>query len=73
MPEISSSAWNVRTPNCLCFDSSWRMSEAGVIGYVPRNNGRPLRIDAATSPHAAAVLPVMLAYSPGASTAGLTS
>ena len=32
MPEISSSAWKVRTPNCLCLDSSWRMSEAGVIG-----------------------------------------
>ena len=32
MPEISSSAWNVRTPNCLCLDSSCRMSEAGVIG-----------------------------------------
>ena len=32
MPEISSSAWNVRTPKCLCLDSSWRMSEAGVIG-----------------------------------------
>ena len=32
IPEISSSAWNVLTPNCLCFDSSCRMSEAGVIG-----------------------------------------
>ena len=29
---ISSSAWNVRTPNRLCLDSSCRMSEAGVIG-----------------------------------------
>ena len=29
---ISSSAWNVRTPNFLCLDSSCRMSEAGVIG-----------------------------------------
>ncbi len=31
-PEISSSAWKVRTPNRLCLDSSCRMSEAGVIG-----------------------------------------
>ena len=29
---ISSSACTVRTPKCLCLDSSWRMSEAGVIG-----------------------------------------
>ena len=39
-PAISSSAWTVRTPKCLCLDSSWRMSEAGVIGYDPRNRGR---------------------------------
>ncbi len=32
MPAISSSAWNVVTSKFLCFDSSWRMSEAGVIG-----------------------------------------
>ena len=32
---ISSSAWNVRTPNRLCRASSWRMSLAGVIGYEP--------------------------------------
>jgi len=38
--------------------------EAGVIGYVPRNSGSPLRSEAATRPQAAAVLPVMLAYSP---------
>ena len=31
-PAISSSAWNVVTPNRLCLLSSWRMSEAGVIG-----------------------------------------
>ena len=31
-PAISSSAWNVRTPNSLRRDSSWRMSDAGVIG-----------------------------------------
>ena len=30
--EISSSAWNVRTPKRLCLASSCRMSEAGVIG-----------------------------------------
>jgi hypothetical protein len=29
---ISSSAWNVRTPNRLCLLSSCRMSDAGVIG-----------------------------------------
>ena len=32
MPAISSSAWKVVTPNDLCLLSSWRMSEAGVIG-----------------------------------------
>ena len=32
MPAISSSAWKVVTPNALCLLSSWRMSEAGVIG-----------------------------------------
>ena len=32
MPAISSSAWNVVTPKDLCLLSSWRMSEAGVIG-----------------------------------------
>ena len=32
MPAISSSAWNVVMPKALCLDSSWRMSEAGVIG-----------------------------------------
>ena len=32
MPAISSSAWSVVTPNALCLESSWRMSEAGVIG-----------------------------------------
>ncbi len=32
MPAISSSAWNVRTPNRLCLASSCRMSLAGVIG-----------------------------------------
>ena len=32
MPAISSSAWSVETPKALCLLSSWRMSEAGVIG-----------------------------------------
>ena len=32
MPAISSSAWSVRTPKFLCFESSCRMSDAGVIG-----------------------------------------
>ena len=40
MPAISSSACSVRTPKFLCLDSSWRMSDAGVIGYEPRNSGR---------------------------------
>ena len=31
-PAISSSAWKVITPSGLCLLSSWRMSEAGVIG-----------------------------------------
>ena len=50
MPAISSSAWNVRTPKALCLDSSCRMSDAGVIGYAPRNSGRPDRWPAATRP-----------------------
>ena len=29
---ISSSAWKVLTPRRLCRESSWRMSEAGVMG-----------------------------------------
>ena len=36
---ISSSAWRVRTPKFLCFDSSWRMSDAGVIGYDAHSTG----------------------------------
>ena len=31
-PAISSSAWKVMTPKRLCLLSSWRMSDAGVIG-----------------------------------------
>jgi hypothetical protein len=32
MAAISSSAWKVRTPKCFRAASSWRMSEAGVMG-----------------------------------------
>src|ERR1700676_3528869 len=32
MAPISSSAWNVITPKFLYMESSWRMSDAGVIG-----------------------------------------
>ncbi len=59
MPAISSSACSVRTPKFLCFDSSWRMSLAGVIGYEPRKTGNSLSWPAATRPHASAVLPEM--------------
>src|SRR5579862_6796231 len=57
---ISSSAWNVRTPNCLYDASSSRIDDAGVIGYAPRNSGRPASFDAAISPYESAWLPVML-------------
>jgi predicted amidohydrolase len=50
IPAISSSAWKVRTPKFYCFDSSCRMSEAGVIGYEPRKSGRAERSAAAISP-----------------------
>lgn len=75
MPAISSSAWNVRTPKFLCRDSSCRMSEAGVIGYEPRNSGRCARSAAATGPRARARLPEMLRWRPGvkARFAGATS
>ncbi len=73
MPAISSSACRVRTPNALCLDSSWRMSDAGVIGYDPRNRGSADSCDAATSPHASAVLPLMLVYVPAGRGAGSTS
>jgi hypothetical protein len=60
MPAISSSACRVRTPKFLCLDSSWRMSDAGVMGYEPRNSGMPESWLAATRPQARAVLPLML-------------
>ncbi len=50
MPAISSSAWKVVTPNLWFLASSCRMSDAGVIGYEPRNSGRPDFCDAAISP-----------------------
>src|SRR5438552_9416072 len=49
------------------------MSDAGVIGYAPRNSGRPERCDAAISPYASARLPLMLRYVPGGTVAGFTS
>ena len=73
MPAISSSACRVRTPNALCFDSSWRMSEAGVIGYEPRKSGRCESCEAAISPQASAVFPLMFVYVPGGRGAGRTS
>jgi hypothetical protein len=36
------------------------MSDAGVMGYAPRNTGNRERTPAATRPSASAVLPVML-------------
>jgi hypothetical protein len=56
---ISSSAWNVRTPKFLCRARSWRMSEAGVIGYAERKSGSFDRTLAATRPSASAWFPVM--------------
>ena len=56
---ISSSAWTVRIPKCLCLDSSWRMSLAGVIGYEPSVIGSLASWPAATRPHDSAVLPVI--------------
>ena len=56
---ISSSAWNVRTPKALWRASSSRIDDAGVIGYAPRKRSRPLFTDAAMSPYASAVLPVI--------------
>ena len=73
MPAISSSAWNVMTSNAFCLDSSCRMSDAGVIGYAPRNSGRFARCAAAIKPYASARFPEMLRYLPVGSAAGLTS
>ncbi len=54
----------------LVLESSCRMSDAGVIGYEPRNSGRPALSDAATNPIASAWLPLRLRYVPGESLAG---
>ncbi len=59
-PAISSSAWKVRTPNALCFDNSCKMSDAGVIGYDPKNSGRPVAFEAAIKPYAKAKFPEIL-------------
>ena len=67
---ISSSACRVRMPKFLCFDSSCRMSDAGVIGYEAYMIGRLARCAAAIRPYATARLPVMLRYFPGSSRAG---
>jgi hypothetical protein len=56
----------VRTPKCLCFDSSWRMSDAGRDRVRAEVTGSFASWPAATSPQASAVLPVMLVYSPAA-------
>src|SRR5258708_1079932 len=58
IPAISSSAWNVLTPKFLYFESSCKISEAGVIGYDPKNNCRPDFTDAATNPNAVASFPI---------------
>ena len=70
---ISSSAWNVRTPNDLCFASSSRIDDAGVIGYAPRKSGSFESFDAASRPQESAALPVIWRYRPGGSFAGFTS
>jgi hypothetical protein len=49
------------------------MSDAGVIGYDPRNSESPLSCPAAMSPHASAVLPLMLVYVPAGRAAGRIS
>ena len=56
---ISSSAWNVTTPNSFRAASSSRIDEAGVIGYAPRKSCKPDSCDAAMSPYDSAVLPVI--------------
>ena len=69
---ISSSACTVRTPKFLCFESSCRMSLAGVIGYEPSVSGSLANWAAAINPQASAVLPLMFVYSPGGRCAGFT-
>ena len=50
MPAISSSAWNVRTPNRLCLRQLVQDVRAGVIGYAPRNSGSSARTDGRDQP-----------------------
>src|SRR4029453_7152192 len=70
---ISSSAWNVRTPNSFSAASSSRIPDAGVIGYAPRNSGRPDRLPPRASPYDSAVFPEICRYVPGAAFAGAIS
>ncbi len=70
MAAISSSAWKVVMRKRRYFDSSWRMSLAGVMGYEPKKSRRPPCCPAATSPSASALFPVMLRYLPGWRRAG---
>src|SRR5262245_20147448 len=49
------------------------MSDAGVMGYEPRNSGLCDSWLAATRPQAGAVLPLMLVHGPAARTPGRTS
>ena len=60
-------------PKFLCRARSWRMSEAGVIGYALRKSGSFDCTLAAISPSASAWLPVTFRYVPGGSCAGATS
>ncbi len=59
MPAISSSACTVVMSKFLCLLSSCRMSDAGVIGYVPSTTGSFASWAAVTMPYAVAVLPVI--------------
>jgi hypothetical protein len=45
-------------PNALCLLNSCRTSDAGVMGYEPRNKDKPLFSAAAISPYAKAWLPI---------------
>ena len=48
------------------------MSDAGVIGYDPRNNCKPALSAAAKNPRAVAWLPVIFLYVPAGSFADVT-
>src|SRR4051794_3520544 len=63
----------VRTPKFCRLDSSWRMSDAGVIGYEARKTGSLASCPAATRPQARAVLPLMFVYVPGSKWVALTA